>query len=211
MKMTTRRTARFEPLEHRQVMASLTLTPVAGNDSFSVGEDQALTGNVIAGEAGGAGADVSPSGLPMRIVEINGASVIAGGAVALASGATLNVAASGDFTYDPATSAALSAITSGDSGSDAFNYTVAPAFSGLVVLGDSLSDQGRLFAATGGLFPPDPPYFQGRISNGPVWIEDLAPQLGLSVSLANNLSVAGATTGTANYNESLLGADLPGL
>jgi thermolabile hemolysin len=207
MRSIMRRTPQFEPLEGRQVMASL--APVAGDDSFGVGEDQVLTGNVIAGST--AGEDTSPAGLPLHIVQINGESVIAGGALALASGATLSMAISGAFRYDPTTSPQLSAIASGGSGSDAFRYTVAPAFSGLVVLGDSLSDQGQLFAATGGLVPPDPPYFQGRTSNGPVWIETLAPRLGLTTSLANNLSVSGATTGTANFHEALLETDLPGL
>lgn len=41
----------------------------------------------------------------------------------------------------------------------------------LVVFGDSISDNGNLFRATKGAFPPSPPYFQGRVSNGPVWVE----------------------------------------
>lgn len=47
--------------------------------------------------------------------------------------------------------------------------TTAHAQSGRVVsFGDSLSDTGNLFAFTG---TPPAPYFQGRYSNGPVWIE----------------------------------------
>ena len=38
-------------------------------------------------------------------------------------------------------------------------------FSELVVFGDSLSDTGNLYAASGG-FPPSPPYFDGNFSNG---------------------------------------------
>jgi thermolabile hemolysin len=49
-------------------------------------------------------------------------------------------------------------------------------FSKIVVFGDSLSDNGQLFALSGGTFPPFP-YFQGRFSNGPVWVEDLAVRL----------------------------------
>ena len=48
--------------------------------------------------------------------------------------------------------------------------------SGLVVFGDSLSDTGNLFTATG--IPPAP-YDQGRFSNGPVWVEYLAADLGV--------------------------------
>jgi outer membrane lipase/esterase len=46
-------------------------------------------------------------------------------------------------------------------------------FTSFWVFGDSLSDPGNLFAATGGSVPPDPPYYDGRVSNGPVWAEYL--------------------------------------
>lgn len=57
-----------------------------------------------------------------------------------------------------------------------------PIVSKVIVLGDSLSDVGNVFALTGGTIPPDPPYFQGRFSNGPVWVEGLASHLGHTVS-----------------------------
>lgn len=41
----------------------------------------------------------------------------------------------------------------------------------LVVFGDSLSDNGNLYAASGNTAPASPPYFQGRFSNGPVFTE----------------------------------------
>ncbi len=53
----------------------------------------------------------------------------------------------------------------------------ANAFSGITIFGDSLSDTGNVYAATGFTFPP-PPYFFGRFSNGPVWVETLAGGLG---------------------------------
>ncbi len=65
----------------------------------------------------------------------------------------------------------------------------------VVVFGDSLSDTGNLYAATGGGVPPDPPYWQGRASNGPLWSELLAADLG--AALTNN-AINGATTGTYN-------------
>lgn len=71
----------------------------------------------------------------------------------------------------------------------------ASAFSGLYVFGDSLSDHGNLYALTGG-FPPDPPYYQGRFSNGPVAAEHLAMGLGLSGAQFHNMAIAGARTGT---------------
>lgn len=69
------------------------------------------------------------------------------------------------------------------------------AFTGLVALGDSLSDMGRVFAASGGTFPAAP-YFQGRFSNGPVAIEYVASGLGLTLpGQFLNLAVGGAKTG----------------
>ena len=47
------------------------------------------------------------------------------------------------------------------------------AFSGIVVFGDSLSDTGNFFLASGGAVA-GPPYFEGRFSDGPVWVEVLA-------------------------------------
>ncbi len=46
------------------------------------------------------------------------------------------------------------------------------------VFGDSLSDVGNLFAKSGGAVPPPTRYFQGRFSNGPVWVEYFAEELG---------------------------------
>ncbi len=65
----------------------------------------------------------------------------------------------------------------------------------LYVFGDSLSDVGTVFRTTGGLYPP-PPYFQGRYSNGRVWVEYLASRLHLSSSQINNFACGGATTGS---------------
>jgi len=44
----------------------------------------------------------------------------------------------------------------------------------LVIFGDSLSDEGNFYLASGGALPPAPLYFNGRFSNGPVWTERLA-------------------------------------
>ena len=69
----------------------------------------------------------------------------------------------------------------------------APTYSGLYVFGDSLSDNGNLFAATG---QPPAPYFQGRFSDGPVAAEWLAKGLGLAPGGLHDFAVAGALTGT---------------
>lgn len=69
----------------------------------------------------------------------------------------------------------------------------AVSFSELYVFGDSLSDTGNLFELTGGSTPPSPPYFQGRFSNGPVWVEYLADDLELPCNPSTNFAFGGAT------------------
>lgn len=51
--------------------------------------------------------------------------------------------------------------------------------SSLVFFGDSLTDNGNLFALTGGAAPPSPPYFEGRFSNGPTYAEIVPGLLGV--------------------------------
>lgn len=83
-------------------------------------------------------------------------------------------------------------------------------FSNLYVFGDSLSDTGNISGLTQGMYPPTP-YVNGRFSNGDIWIDYLARDLGLSsptpfaaVSQGSaptngiNLAFGGATTGTDN-------------
>jgi outer membrane lipase/esterase len=62
----------------------------------------------------------------------------------------------------------------------------------LVVFGDSLSDNGNLYAASGNTQPTSPPYFQGRFSNGPVFTELLGFNAGRSAAGAPR-------TGSINY------------
>lgn len=65
----------------------------------------------------------------------------------------------------------------------------------LFVFGDSLSDVGTVFRATGGMYPPIQMYHKGRYSNGRVWVEYLADRLQLDESQTNNFAYGGATTG----------------
>lgn len=70
-------------------------------------------------------------------------------------------------------------------------------FSGLYVFGDSLSDTGNHFDLLGS---PAGPYWEGRPSNGPVWVEHVAEHWGLPHPTAsrlggNNYAHAGAQTG----------------
>ena len=68
-----------------------------------------------------------------------------------------------------------------------------PPYSNLVVFGDSLSDTGNSFAFSG--IPPAETYFEGRFSNGPVWIDVLQDHLGLADEQVLNLAVGGSQTG----------------
>lgn len=76
-------------------------------------------------------------------------------------------------------------------------------FKEIVSFGDSLSDTGNLFVASGGAFPP-PPYYEGRASNGKLWNEYLAEDLHSSLPLTNNYAYFGAETGYGNHNEGML-------
>ena len=87
--------------------------------------------------------------------------------------------------------AALAALTVAAAGAFA-SAASAQTYSRLVVFGDSLSDNGNLFAATGNTQPTSPPYFQGRFSNGPVFTELLGFNAGRS-------ALGAPVTGSINY------------
>jgi phospholipase/lecithinase/hemolysin len=53
-----------------------------------------------------------------------------------------------------------------------------PSYDALYVFGDSYCDVGNLFLATGGA-EAAPPYYNGRFSNGPIWLDHVAGFLGL--------------------------------
>lgn len=99
---------------------------------------------------------------------------------------------------------------------------LAVSFTQMYIFGDSLSDTGNAFNASQqatGVGSPPPPYFNGRFSNGPIWIDYLAQDLNLNPTLYTNLSpviaptqginfaFAGATTGLDNT----INPNLPGL
>lgn len=91
----------------------------------------------------------------------------------------------------------------------------ASSISGLIIFGDSLSDPGNLFNATGQQVPPSPPYFEGRFSNGQIWADYLAPRLGVEEEPVSNFAFGGAKTGRDNIANTLFGLpdslNLPGL
>lgn len=79
----------------------------------------------------------------------------------------------------------------------------------IVIFGDSLSDNGNLLEATGGVFPTAPIYFYGRQTNGLVWGETLAFDVGASLSM---YAIVGAQTGTGNvWDGQLPGSPFGGL
>jgi phospholipase/lecithinase/hemolysin len=71
------------------------------------------------------------------------------------------------------------------------------AFTELIVFGDSLSDAGNDKLVFG---VPLPPYFNGRFSNGPLWVDQFATGLGIPVATASlaggrNYAYGGAESG----------------
>ena len=56
---------------------------------------------------------------------------------------------------------------------------VVPSYSAIYVFGDSYCDVGNIYLETKGATPLSPPYYQGRFSNGPLWIEHVAGALKL--------------------------------
>jgi outer membrane lipase/esterase len=85
------------------------------------------------------------------------------------------------------------------------------AYSNVYIFGDSLSDTGNVFTASSGMQPSDPPYFEGRYSNGPLWVEHLAAELGHADAAkpfllgGNNYAWAGAMTDSNGLADGLLG------
>jgi phospholipase/lecithinase/hemolysin len=69
----------------------------------------------------------------------------------------------------------------------------ASSYSAVFVYGDSLSDNGNLYGAIA--YPPSPPYYNGRFSNGPVTSEQLATLLGAPLY---DFAWGGATSGVGN-------------
>jgi len=105
------------------------------------------------------------------------------------------------------------------------NVMAASSFSTLYAFGDSLSDAGSsdsavmsLYKTLGNNCDPAhfcPPYFDGRISNGPVASEQLAAALfpsGVTTSNFRSYAVAGANSGDSNSGFDIGGLiNLPGM
>ena len=77
-------------------------------------------------------------------------------------------------------------------------------FSRVVMFGDSLSDTGKMYKKMRGYLPSSPPYFNGRFSNGPVWLEQLRDQHFPGLVVANEAE-GGATAVAYNHLGALNG------
>jgi len=76
----------------------------------------------------------------------------------------------------------------------------------IIAFGDSLSDTGNFFIATSGVVPPPAFYFDGRFSNGPIWLDRLGAALGGSVDPAlggSNFAFGSARVATSQFAPSL--------
>ena len=81
----------------------------------------------------------------------------------------------------------------------------APLYSEMIVFGDSVSDTGNVHIASTALGQFPDPGFDGRLSNGPIWVDRLAARLGLaspspSLTGGTNYAYAGAKTGVEPRN-----------
>ena len=96
----------------------------ATDNVYGVNNAHSVTGNIITDDTGD-NVDVDPEDgqSTLSVIEVDGVT-LSGGSVVLASGATLTIAADGSFDYDPTTSASLGALTSGQTATDTFTYTI---------------------------------------------------------------------------------------
>ena len=77
----------------------------------------------------------------------------------------------------------------------------ASSYNRIVDFGESLSDAGNQWIASEKAFPPSPPYYNGRWSNGPNWIDLVSARLGLgyaepSLAGGTNFAYGGARSGS---------------
>ena len=72
----------------------------------------------------------------------------------------------------------------------------------MYVFGDSLSDNGNLYQMNHGKLPKTP-YYDGRFSNGPVWVEDLTDLVGFSDDDLEDYAIGGAQVGRGMFNKRL--------
>lgn len=86
-------------------------------------------------------------------------------------------------------------------------------YSNIYAFGDSLSDAGNDYVASDGVLPTSAIYSDGRFSNGPVWVQDLAADLHLaaltpSLNGGADFAYGGAEAGQEPLHD-VLPIDLP--
>ncbi|EPB91672.1 hypothetical protein HMPREF1544_01382 [Mucor circinelloides 1006PhL] len=89
----------------------------------------------------------------------------------------------------------------------ALSATAVSAFDKIIAYADSFTDNGNDYRAS--KFPPSPPYWEGRFSNGPTWLEYVNMNL-TGIEIINN-GHGGATTNNAQVYSSFNEYIVPGL
>ncbi|MCY2967165.1 MAG: SGNH/GDSL hydrolase family protein [Planctomycetota bacterium] len=74
-------------------------------------------------------------------------------------------------------------------------------FSSIIAFGDSTTDTGNVFLGSGMTVPPSPPYFAGRFSNGPNWLDQFSAATGAGPAIpvlagGNNYAFGAARSGS---------------
>ena len=110
--------------------------PVATTDSNAVLEHGTTTGNVLSNDHdGGADTDV------LAVTQVNGATITAGAAITLPSGAVLIINPNGSYSYDP--HGAFAGLAAGQSATDSFTYQVSDGQGGLATATAYINIQGQ--------------------------------------------------------------------
>lgn len=71
----------------------------------------------------------------------------------------------------------------------------------IVIFGDSLSDNGNLYEFMKHQLPHSPPYYEGRFSNGPVWVEHLTASYFPNSSTTHLFNYAVGGSGVSEEDE----------
>ena len=114
-----------DDVQEDEAVINITITdndpPVANDDEFETTEDDPVTGNVLADN--GNGEDTDPDGNGVQLAIANP------GTLSTALGATVTLAANGDFTYNPVGSNTAQAMAAGQTRVDLFQYQVSDGIS----------------------------------------------------------------------------------
>jgi len=90
----------------------------------------------------------------------------------------------------------ISTLLSGAAAAADQATSVGNLFTSVTVFGDSITDSGNIPALSGNFDEtPSPPYFNGRFSNGPVFVELFPAQVGVRAAHVRNFAIGGATFG----------------